>query len=155
MIKGFTLLEMMLVIALLGFMLFMSLTPWQPFAEKKQIQQQLKKLHNTLEFARHFALLQHATVFVCPLNSNFCGKDWASGYGVFNLTKAGAILIHRFTGNPKVKIFWNRTSNKITFNSKGTLTGQNGHFSFGTLKLKHWPKKIYLSRTGRIRVADG
>jgi type IV fimbrial biogenesis protein FimT len=145
---GFTLLELMIVIAIITIILTLTAINWQPILGRNQLANQLDRLQSYLRYARSTALWRDEIIKVCPYSKTMgCGQNWSQGLLIRHQKQ-----IYKILPWPKnIRLNWNGPHNLILFGSKGRLASQPGHF---TLKKPH--TKLYyhliISRTGKIHV---
>jgi len=82
--KGFTLLEMIIVIAISAILLGVAVPSFKSMIEDNKIMNAGNSIQNTLMFARNQSVSLINYVTVCPLKDNGdCGTDWINGLDVF------------------------------------------------------------------------
>lgn len=94
---GFTLIELMVTIALMALFAVFAIPAMNGFVEKQRVNSTLNNYANALTFARNEAIRQNVPVVVCGANLSSagqlttagCGTDWSEGvflYGEVNRT---------------------------------------------------------------------
>ena len=73
--RGFTLIELMVVLALIAIMAMIGVPGFQTMIQNSRLASTTNNLLSTLQYARSEAVTQRAAITVSPLN----GADWASG----------------------------------------------------------------------------
>lgn len=142
---GMTLIELIVVVAVLGVMGSIALPGFSAFMVKNKVGNDLSGLHGDLQFARNEAATRGQDVSVVAAS----GTDWHTGWSVSDST--GTILRTR----PALT-----SGNVISDNGTGTLTfNRYGFTSARQFKLcvpsnvDAQAKAILVARTGRIRRA--
>jgi type IV fimbrial biogenesis protein FimT len=83
-IKAFTLLELVLCLALLAMMFFGGMRAWAQLRQNHQNKAIAAKLEQALNFARQAAIAKREQVSICPRGTDIaCGNDWSQGWLVF------------------------------------------------------------------------
>jgi type IV fimbrial biogenesis protein FimT len=84
-IKGFSLIELLLAVAILGILIALSLPSFQDTIESMTTNSQVKVLLTTLSYARSEAVRQGRNVGICASNDGVdCDAgDWSEGWLVF------------------------------------------------------------------------
>ncbi|MCD6046851.1 MAG: putative type pilus assembly protein fimt [Gammaproteobacteria bacterium] len=83
-IKAFTLLELVLCLALLAMMLFGGVRAWAQLHQDQQRKAITAKLEQALNFARQAAIAKREQVSICPRETDMtCGRDWSQGWLIF------------------------------------------------------------------------
>lgn len=83
--KGFTLVELMIVIVLVGIVLGIGVPSFQAMMQGSRMTGQYNSLTGSLTYARSEAIKRASTVAVCArATENSCGEDWSNGWLVFD-----------------------------------------------------------------------
>ncbi len=136
---GFTLLELLVTLAIVGILLTVSLPSYQDFSKKLQTRLMTERIIESLNYARLEALLLKNTITIKPINHNY-----QNGWEIFDQAK----LIKIYPASP-ISITTQQLSRKntITFQSNGMSEGSNGSF------VVNQEYKITLNRGGRVYVS--
>ncbi|WP_338592136.1 GspH/FimT family pseudopilin [Shewanella khirikhana] len=112
--KGFTLVEMVFTVLVATILAVVALPSVSSWYERARVDSGIRKIQDSLKFARNQAFSYGATVGVCPLAATGCGSDWNFGLRVY-LVK---------TSNDEVTL-------KVIdgFNSRDLISGTSIEFS--------------------------
>jgi type IV fimbrial biogenesis protein FimT len=118
--KGFTLVEILMVIALLGVMLVAGMPGFQQFITKTRISGATNEFLGDLSYARSEAATRQVEVAICTsTNQTACasGGDWANGRIIFIDTNAdGAVS----SGETVLRVSQAMTSTTVTTTGFGS-----------------------------------
>ncbi|CAN7442972.1 GspH/FimT family pseudopilin [Pseudomonas sp. LjRoot71] len=158
--KGFTLIELMITVAILGVILGLAVPAMGDFAVRQRVSGQASELMLALAFARSEAVKQNREIAVLPATNAATG--WADGWCVGPAT--GADAMDNCTSNNRLRNFQAKSgvtvnsnflqaSNKLVFQRDGTcsLCGSTP-FKISSTKLKATPtdaRCIDINRQGR------
>lgn len=136
---GFTLLELLVTLAIVGILLSISLPSYQHFSNQLQAKLITERITESLDFARLEALLLKTSTEIKPINNNY-----QNGWEIFDSHK----ILKIYPPSP-VSITTQQLSRKntITFQSNGMSEGSNGSF------VVDQTYKITLNRGGRSYVS--
>lgn len=122
-VRGFSLLEVMVVVAILGVLAAIAAPSFTPMIERWRVRQATEDLQSTLYFARSEAIKRGGGVSVSAKD----GADWSSGWQVLNGTDPNPL---QNTDAPtRVSISITDGDASIAFDRWGQMTS-NGKFSF-------------------------
>jgi type IV fimbrial biogenesis protein FimT len=107
--SGFTLVELMIVMVILGILLSVGLPAFSDFMRMQRVKNATFEVFSTLVYARSEAVSRNAAVTVTP-----AGGTWASGWQV----TAGVTVLRTQGAYPNITI---TGPNSITFNGNGRL----------------------------------
>jgi len=132
---GFTLLELLLTLAIASILLGIAIPSWSSF--KTQLQSKLitARIIETISYARIEALLTHTQIIIKPINNNY-----QSGWEILK----NNIILKIYPPTP-IKITLKKLSknNYIIIQSNGMTEGNNLSFNINNIY------KITLNRGGR------
>jgi type IV fimbrial biogenesis protein FimT/type IV fimbrial biogenesis protein FimU len=84
--RGFTLLELMVGIVIVGILIGVGLPSLNDFMTRSRVDAQITEIHRVVMTARNAAINTGQWVTVCPLASNACGTNWQGQISVFTNT---------------------------------------------------------------------
>lgn len=158
--KGFTLLEVVVVLAIAGILAMLALPSAKSFLLQARVDSELALLHRTVSTARTAALQKGVSVTFCPLQSNACHADWSQQLSLFVdqnrnrirdnneelLLSLDAVIATDTRKYPRVA---------VTFRADGSLDGfMNGTFVYCPEREDHPDSDgVVVSQTGRVRPA--
>ncbi len=150
-IFGFTLLEVMIVIAIIGIIAAMAVPSYQDMIERNRLKQAVEGLKSDLQFARTEAIKRSQNVVVSRSPGNAGG--WCYGLNVNSnctCTTAGSCSIKTISGSDfsSAVNMDAATGNNSTFDSRrGTIGADSVTFS-----TSHYAARVVFSNVGRVRV---
>lgn len=175
-VKGFTLVELMVTVSVLGILIALAAPSFQSLIERVRIEGQVNKLKNDMSYARTEAMRTGQTVHICKragTSTTACGtgslNNWEQGWLIFaDLSTPPNNRID--TGETALRIGDPLSNNTVAFSLTNTLA-QNG-FGFtaqglptgtGTACIAFCPNSacdianknnryLVLNRIGRLRI---
>ena len=145
--RGFTLLELMVTLAIVGIVALIALWDSSDMLENDRAESYLLELKRTLSFARAKATSSDAIIVVCSGNTSRvesnrrvpCLNDWSQGTvfvffdsnqnGVYN-PRVGDIILRVMEEVPESSQLNFTGDNFITFDTSGMLTSNTGKFTY-------------------------
>ncbi len=146
--RGFTLLEALVVLALLGILVSLAAPAVSDLRARHQVQAQAEGLLGSLVLARTEALRRQQRVSLCPrADQSRCDASglWQQGWLVFvdandnGLREDWETLVEVHAGLPSA-VLWDRASTAkayFSFGSEGRSTSTNGAFMAATWRFCH------------------
>ena len=165
---GFTLMELLAVIALLGVMLMMSLPLMQSQYYGRELEHAARQFIRHAQFARQYALYSGVHVAIRPLRE--AGDAWDLGWQIKTLASTPAnqmenTVLARYELPAEIQIDAHRfrdphtNAMQIIFNPAGAAKTKHGGFVANRLILSHTKARnvqrhIILAASGRWRICD-
>lgn len=168
-IKGFTLLEILLTISILGIITAVALPSISEVIVKTRVDNEVSALHRLILNARNAAVNTGKNVTVCPLTANVCTGNWQAEISVF--TNDSNLLadnqVYNNDGNENnnsadeklIKIksavlstdTLNFDANLIIFSPTGrAVAGGNSTFTFCPADNDTLGRSLFISLSGRV-----
>lgn len=160
-IKGFTLLELLVTLALMGILAAWGLPNFKALGERSAVTSEINRLQAILTLARNTAITQQNDITVCPTNESrsACTNDWnnpvvvITGDKTNNISDADIVRIFAptkgtyVTKNGQSRIKYNPVGHAGGFNSTYTVCPSNDGTSLTG-------KTLVVSTLGRSRVGE-
>ncbi|MBR9881194.1 MAG: prepilin-type N-terminal cleavage/methylation domain-containing protein [Gammaproteobacteria bacterium] len=153
--SGTTLLELLLVVAIVGLLTSVALPGYRAMAARQDIASELSRLEGALMLARGTAITRARPVTLCPSDDGVhCGEDWRGKL----LIKAGApswegATLHVFAPSRLSSIDFREDAKPVRFLANGRASGHNG--TFEVCARENTGARLVLSNFGRIRTEKG
>lgn len=151
--QGFTLLELVLVVALIGLLSLASAPNLRELWLRYQSEAQLRKVEQLLRFSRLYAVSQQRPVQVCPLNTGHCHSNWSTkltSLAVSLPTMSALELQHTLIDDSAFELRYDREA--VIFRPDGSLDVLgSGSFILCTKEPMPWHFRLTLSQAGRYR----
>jgi len=144
--KGFTLIELMVTLVILGILVATGVPGMQTLLGNMSVNSSANRLLNTMAFARGEALSRSTVVMVCrSSDSATCSGTWNDGWIVID-TLANTVL--RVEDNSGSNTTVTGAPANISFNSRGENTGNAASFTVGSTRPGISTKQINVSNVG-------
>ena len=159
--QGFTLLELLVVIALISLLVMFSLPGFTAFSQRNARTAAVNHLYSTLAFARQLAISEQTDVTVCGANErrDTCLSSWSSDLLVMTGNSTTAIdpndIVRIVPALPSIAITYTRENHRrrIRFNPLGFSKGYNGRFHLCSTGAETG-STLVLSQYGRLRLDE-
>ena len=157
--QGFTLLELMITLAIVAVLMTIALPSMQDFIKNERLVTQLNSLLSHLQYARSEAVTRHQQVVLCASdNGSTCTTgDWQDGWIMFADTDAsggvsGTDSILKVKDALEGDTTLSSTGGKrVIYDDRGFSPNSNATFSLCDSRGPTFGKSITISNTGRIR----
>jgi len=168
--SGFTILELLITLAVLSIVLTIAIPSFQSTIEKNSVSASASEFAASLRLARTEAIKRGRSVAVCPSNDQAtCSGIWANGWLVFEDTNGNQlynaiteemIQIHGELGSDNIlewsdsgsTIWDNDIDTIIQYNSRGLITTPSGTFKVCSRSRKNeWARSLVVGLVGSIR----
>lgn len=146
--NGFTIIELMVVIAIVAILTALALPSFTPIMEKWRVRQSVEEMTATLYFARSEGIKRGGNVFMQKIpNSASCtlaptNQDWGCGWTVFFDTNANG---SQDAGEPTLQ------TSPAPARTNVTITGSTG----GRIKIDRWGSFGSLGATSISLIPEG
>ncbi|MFV2033437.1 MAG: GspH/FimT family pseudopilin [Gammaproteobacteria bacterium] len=157
--SGFTLLELMVTVAIAGIVMAFAVPSMESFIKNERLTTQINTLVGHLAYARSESVTRRQQVILCASsNMTSCqGTNWAAGWILFidadnnsSFTAGEQILRVKqlLTGSNTLV---SSTGSSIIYDNRGFSPNSNGTFSLCDDRGAAFMKSISISNTGRVR----
>lgn len=156
-LKGFTLIELIIVLVITTIIIVTTTASFQSVYAKVRSDTNIRKIQQSIQFARNHAIAYGAIVTICPLIAQTCDSNWRDNITVFTDTGKANKLDGKdkiiFTIGPfhtKDSVTYNRHS--IRFQPEGLSSGTNGTLIYcpGDTN-SDYSRAIIVNQSGRSR----
>jgi len=158
-VPGFTLLELLVALAIVGALLFLGVPGWGGFIAEQQLQERAEALLHALDRARSEAIKRGGRVHVCPDASGACPGTpaaWEGGWTVAAASGAPPAITRERPATGGITIRGNRpVADYVSYTSAGYARRIDGALQMGTFTVcrrGHKARKVILANSGRARI---
>jgi len=161
--SGFTLLELLIVVGMVGLLMAFGIPAMSTFAKNDRLSTQINTLVGHLAYARSEAVTRSQQVALCPSDTmNSCSNvPWSEGWILYvdangdSLFKAGEEILRvkqPLSGNNTLTSTF---ATMFVYDSSGFSVSGTGTFSLCDDRGATNMKSISISNTGRVRQGGG
>lgn len=158
-VSGFTLLELMVTVALLAIIATIGVPSWQTLVSRMQVESDVRALTHALALGRSEAVSTGGQISLCPYLDGFddttdtaCGDDWQAGWIAYRgdtgtIAAGQALWVHNGSESREVA----GGPMRITFTALGT-SSTNATWNFCSSGAR---ESVVIARSGRVRRGSG
>jgi type IV fimbrial biogenesis protein FimT len=162
--KGFTLVELSMVIAIAGILCFGAIPGLADLAARQESKNTSTSVLRSIAFAREYAIYNQTYTSICPSHDGTaCEAGWGSYLIVFK-DESGSGKLHseedilsvaHLDGGWQAR--WKAFGGKpqLTLTARGFTKHQNGSFYLCPNKPNVGPRKVVVNKAGRGRISTG
>ncbi len=81
--NGFTLIELMITLVVAMILIGVGVPSLKSLYEGYRSDSEIRKINQSLQFARSYAISYGSRVTMCPIVSGSCNTDWSKGFKIF------------------------------------------------------------------------
>ncbi len=163
--KGFTLVELMVTIAIVSIISAIALPNYSSFLAQLRVDNEISELHRLLLTTRNIAINSGQRVTLCPLNeNNRCSGEWHKELSVF-IDLNNNNTYEQVVGESIIKVkaeislddqlIYANKRFKIMYSPSGQLSGlSNGTFKYCPKHYQDKSRGIIIARSGRLYVSN-
>lgn len=129
--KGFTLIELIVVLSCAAVLVALSATTWWHYAEKIQQNTVIYTIKSGLMYARQLAVREHKNIIYCgSADLKHCDGDWQHHHIIKTDVHGAVLKVYNFENKKMTIDFYANfgADQCIEFTPQGTTHGQQGHF---------------------------
>lgn len=121
-LKGFTLIELMIVITLVGLLLALAVPNFRDFVRRNRLAAQSNEFIAAVQFTRAEAIRRNRSVSLRATDASDNSNEWGKGWQVVDVLAADTTLLREAPALPgSLALDSSNSANVITFNSSGLL----------------------------------
>ncbi len=147
-IRGFTLIELMIVVSILGILLLFGVPSFRDFVRSNRLTTQANEFITSVKLARAEAVRRNRNIVLTPSDASDNSNEWGPGWAMTDPTEANALrVIAALPGT--LTLDGPDTLAALTFNSTGMLDGITLDQVFLMCNDQKAGHRITLTRTGQ------
>lgn len=162
-VKGLTLIELIVTLALMAIMSAMALPPMQKFIAKQQLSSDLLKIRSVIETARNKAITSKEKIRICGINSSHmtsssnelkCITDWANLSVIIKKDDYTEQLYTESLGDHYKRVQWRAFQRKayLELTPNGFTNHQNGTLYLCHERYPSFHRAVVISKTARVSI---
>jgi type IV fimbrial biogenesis protein FimT len=153
--RGFSLLELLVTIAIISIFLLIGLPNFHEFIVKNRVETQVQQIISAINYARSEAINRNQVITFCKSNNRqTCGGQWRDG----QIILAGNEVLRAYSALPEAdQLSFNSSLGKddaLQLLPSGFTNGQTGSFNYCSGKDLKNTRRIVIAQTGRMRVTS-
>lgn len=162
--SGITVIELLVSMAILGIIFAIAIPSYGSAMARANMGEAESAIFTSINNAVTFSFVGGSRAVLCPsANGESCDKsfDWSRGWLVFEDKNANRErdaddrkLGYMDQISPELTILTSEGRTRIAFQSGGGNFGSNAHFKLCDKRRPQRSRSLFLSNTGRIRVAE-
>jgi type IV fimbrial biogenesis protein FimT/type IV fimbrial biogenesis protein FimU len=165
-VKGFTLIEVLITLSILGIITAIAMPNISDFIIKTRVDNEISSLHRLILNARNAAVNTGKNVTVCPLSNNICSTNWKAELTVFTNetnTLADNKVYNDDDDEKSIKVrsaimdsdTLSYDDTLIIFSPTGrAVSGGNSTFTYCPSSNKLLARSLYISLSGRVYASE-
>lgn len=160
---GYTLIELLVTLAILGIIFAIAIPSYGSAMARANMSAAESAIFTSINNAMNFSFIGDTRVVLCPSVDGLSCKnsfDWSHGWLAFednNANRERDTDDRKLTSfeqlSPELHILTSKGRTRIAFQSGGGNFGSNAHFKLCDERSPQRSRSLFLSNTGRIRVA--
>ena len=161
-VEGFTLLELLIVVAISGILLGVGLPAMGALIERNQFKAEVSAVHRAVALSRSMAVYRGEAISLCPLdNLGNCSDQWSNSLSIFADTdRSGSLdeneviikVLPALSGDSSNLMRDFNRSSAVMFYPSGSAFGRNGTMKICLRSTPNLSATIIISGSGRIRM---